>query len=293
MIIDTHVHYTEPASSDRPYLYPAGSVWPISEDDLIHQTRACGVSMIVQVTPSCMGYDNRYSFEGATKRPDTVLGVVGRLDPFKASLQDRLEQFMQQPKAIGIRHTLHHDWAADWLADGKLDPFFMVAQKLNVPVFIYVPDQAQQLLSVAEHYPGIRFVVDHTCLQHKAKSIEGVFEHWPSVMKLGQLSNVWLKVSYFPEAAAQFESYPFPTSQARFQELYETVGAQRMVWGSNLTPVTLLCSYANALKFINEECQFLSPADRADILGANFLREFKPAGVDTKDMKTQTLKEAL
>ncbi len=279
MIIDTHVHYTQSATPDRPYLHPRGSVWPISVDDLLVQSGACAVNQVVQVTASCMGYDNRYSFEGAYSRPDEVFGVVGRLDPFGPDLQARIERFMEQPKAIGIRQTLHHDWASHWLQEGRLDLFFSEAEKLNIPVFIYAPDQAEQLIGVAQRYPGMRLVVDHTCLQHKAQSIQGVFAHWPNVIKLAQLPNVWMKVSYFPEAAAQFEQYPFLTSQQRFQELYESIGAQRMVWGSNFTPLTELCSYANALNFMKVECKFLSPLDRLAVLGGNFSRDFKPSRV--------------
>jgi L-fuconolactonase len=292
MIIDTHVHYTEPETAARPYLYPAGSVWPIGVDDLVAQVRTSGVSQVVQVTASCMGYDNRYAFEGARARPDAVFGVVGRFDPFAPDLKERLAEFMRQPGVIGVRHTLHHEWARNWLAEGKLDPFFAVAQELNVPAFIYAPDQAAQLLSAATRHPGLRFMVDHTCLQHTAKSIEGVFAQWPDVLALARLSNVWMKVSYFPEAAAQFESYPFPSSQARFRELYESVGAQRMVWGSNFTPLTHLCSYEKALAFMTDECAFLGDADRAAILGGNFRRDFRPAGSGPAAHPAQTSKES-
>jgi len=231
----------------------------------------------VQVTASCMGYDNRYSFEGAQSRSKEVFGVVGRFDPFGPELKERIESFVKQPKAIGIRHTLHHDWARHWLKEGRLDLFFSEAEKQDVPVFIYAPDQADQLIGVAQRYPGMRLVVDHTCLQHKAESIDEVFACWPSVMKLAQLPNVWMKVSYFPEAAARFEQYPFPTSQQRFKELYESTGAQRMVWGSNFTPLTELCSYENALNFIKLECKFMDPLDKIKVLGDNFSRYFPPA----------------
>jgi predicted TIM-barrel fold metal-dependent hydrolase len=231
---------------------------------------------VVQVTASCMGYDNLYAFEGAWARPDAVFGVVGRFDPFKPALKDRLEAFIRQPGAIGVRHTLHHDWAQDWLGQGTLDPFFSAAEELDVPVFIYAPDQPAQLLATAGRFPGLRVVADHTCLQHTADTIEGVFKHWQDVIALARLPNVWMKVSYFPEAVAKFEGYPFPTSQLRFQQLYDAVGADRMVWGSNFTPLTHLCTYDDAVKLMSEACQFLTAEDRQAILGLNFMRDFAP-----------------
>lgn len=283
MIIDTHVHYTQPETPERPYLHPAGDVWPISVDELVAEVRASGVNRVVQVTASCMGYDNRYAFEGARARPDAVFGVVGRFDPFAPDLAARLREFMRQPKVIGVRHTLHHAWAADWLAQRKLDPFLEAAQAQDVPVFLYAPDQVAPLLATVLRFPDLRFVVDHTCLQHKAASIDGVFAQWPELIDLARRSNVWMKVSYFPEAAAQFEAYPFPTSQARLRELYEAAGPQRLVWGSNFTPLTRRCSYANAVRFVTEACTFIGAEDRAAILGGNFARYFSPQALSPKE----------
>ena len=66
--------------------------------------------------------------------------------------------------------------------------------------------------------------------------------------------NVWMKVSYFPEAAGFSEKYPFPWAKERFRELFERVGSQRMVWGSNYPPVLTACSYNQALAFVRDEC---------------------------------------
>jgi predicted TIM-barrel fold metal-dependent hydrolase len=277
MIIDTHVHYTEPASAQRPHAFALGSVVPIDVTSLLDQAQAAGVDQVVQVTASCMGTDNRYAFEGALAHPDKVFGVVGRFDPFGPDLHERLRQFMCQPRVIGVRQTLHHDWAANWLAERRLDDFLAASQQQNVPVFLYAPDQTESLIATARRFPDLRLVVDHTALQHTAASIDGVFAQWRQVIELGRLPNVWLKVSYFPEAAARFEPFPFPTAQQRFRELHEAVGSARMMWGSNFTPLIHLCSWADALRFVRDECAFLGEAERNAILGGNFARDFQPS----------------
>jgi L-fuconolactonase len=276
MIIDTHVHYTEPASAARPYALPPGSVTPVSVDALVDEARSLGIDRIVQVTASCMGNDNAYAFEGARARPDGVFGVVGRFDPFAPGLPERLADFMAQPGVIGVRHTLHHPWTAAWLAHRVLDPFLAEAQRRDVPVFLYAPDQAAELADTARRFPGVRLVIDHTALQHVGASLDEVYAGWDRVIALGALPNVWLKVSYFPESAARFEAFPFPTSQSRFKALHEAVGSSRMVWGSNFPPLAHLSSWRDALSFMRDHCAFLSKDDRADILGRNFARDFKP-----------------
>jgi len=253
-------------------------VVPITVDEVVARAREAGIDRVVQVTPSPLGSDNRYSFEGQARRPDAVGGVIGRFDPFAPDLRERLRGFRAQPGAVGVRFTLHHDWAADWLDAGTLEPLFTAAQDLGVPVFLYAPDQAAQLARVARDHPGLRLVVDHTALRHgPGRGIADNFARWQEVIALARLPNVWMKVSYFPEAAAQSEAWPYPTALQRFRELYEAVGAARMVWGSNFPVVEHLCSYRQAVDFVREACDFLTPQDRAAILGGNFVRHFSPA----------------
>lgn len=278
MIVDTHVHYTQPPSVTRPYAHPPGGVLPMAVDEVVAQAQAAGIDRVVQVTPSPMGFDNRYAFEGAQLRPDCVAGIIGRLDPFAPQLQQRLQDFCSLPGVVGVRYTLHHDWAADWLATGKLEPLFAAAQEQGAAVFLYAPDQCEQLQRVARAYPRLRLVVDHTALRHAAgRSLAENFAQWKQVIALARHENVWMKVSYFPEAAAGSEPWPYPTASLRFRELYEAVGAKRMLWGSNFPVVAHLCTYSQALDFIRLGCDFLGDDDRADILGGNFYRHFAPA----------------
>ena len=279
MIVDTHVHYTQPPSTDRPHGLPLGAVVPMTVEEVVAQAKNVGIDQVVQVTASALGNDNRYSFEGHAARPDAVAGVIGRFDAFAPDLRDRLGAFMGQPGAVGVRFTLHHDWAADWLATGRLAPLFAAAQDLGAPVFLYAPDQAPQLARVARDHPALRLVVDHTALRHGAgRGVSDNFVRWHEVIALARLPNVWMKVSYFPEAAAESEPWPYSTARQRFRELYEAVGAGRMLWGSNFPVVAHLCGYRQALEFVREACDFLPAADRAAILGNNFVRHFLPEG---------------
>lgn len=283
MIVDTHVHYTQPPSAARPHALPLGAVVPMTVDEVVAQARNAGVDQVVQVTASALGHDNRYSFEGHAQRPDAVFGVIGRFDASAPRLRDRLVAHMAQPGAVGVRFTLHHDWAADWLATGRLEPFFAAAQDLGVPVFLYAPDQAPALARVARAFPALRLVVDHTCLRHGGgRGAAENFARWQEVIALARLPNVWMKVSYFPEAAAESEPWPYPTARQRFRELYDAVGAGRMLWGSNFPVVAHLCSLRQALDFVRQACDFFPAADRAAILGDNFVRHFAPAGARSR-----------
>ena len=274
MIVDSHIHYTQTPTPERPHV-PGAAARVISYDDVIAVARAAGIDRLVQVTPSCMGHDNRYALEGAAARPEALLGVVGRFDPFAPELRERLRAYRSQRRILGVRLTLHQPPASSWLAEGVLSPFFAEAQEQEVPLFIYAPNQARELQATARRFPRLRLVIDHTALQHGAgMTADQVFARWDDVIALAREPNVWMKVSFFPEAAARSEPFPWPSSALRFRQLVDAAGTDRMVWGSNFPPVLAACPLVQAVDFIRTGCDFLQEEQKRAILGGNFLRDF-------------------
>jgi predicted TIM-barrel fold metal-dependent hydrolase len=277
MIIDTHVHYWERSTPARPHAAD-GIIWgdELLAEDLFAEAAAAGVDRIVQVTASLMGYDNRYSIEAARKYPDKVVGVFARFDPLAPDVAGRLKELMAQDRMIGIRLTLHQPPYDRWFRDEMVHDFLKAAQDQKVPVEIFAPFQTDEITKVALAYPGIQFLIDHMTIRIMKEYPDRFFK-WQEVLRLGELPNIWMKVSYFPEAAVGSESYPFVHSQQRFKQLYDHIGAGRMVWGSNFPPVKRACSYKQSVDFIKDECHFLTATDKAAIFGQNFLTYIKTA----------------
>ena len=137
-IIDSHVHYWQPSLPDRPWDPKATQIGtPESVEEVLAAAKPAGVTKIVQVTPSIMGYDNRYAFEGADQHPHDVLGVFIRFDPLGADMAERLAKERSKPKFLGVRLTLLSPPYNAWLQDGVLEPFLAEAGKQKVPVAIY------------------------------------------------------------------------------------------------------------------------------------------------------------
>ena len=278
MIIDTHVHYTQPDLPHRPYdrelvkSHPELSPAPVPVEEVLTAAARAGVDKLVQVTQTRMRFDNAYSLEGAERYPEKILGVVGRFDPIAPDIERRLIAYFAPQQMLGVRLTLHKPPTTSWLRDRVLVPFFGVAEKLGALVQIMAPGQAAELRDAARRFPGIRFLIDHMTLEHlPPRPIEQVFENWPEVLRLAEEPNVWLKVSYFPEAASYSERFPYLQSKQFFRRLCERVGCSRLVWGSNYPPVAKACTYAEALDFIRCDSDFLTATQQDAILGENFL----------------------
>jgi len=278
MIIDTHLHYWERPTPERPH-DPDGIHWgeEMLAEDLLKEADKAGVTHIVQVTASLMGYDNRYSLEAAARHKDRVVGVFGRFDPLLPDNEGRLRAFMAQEGMLGVRITLHQPPYNSWLKQGLLNDFLAAIEKLHIPLELFAPYQTEELHDVVRRYPGILIMLDHSGVRRMPPYTDRYW-NWPDVLKLADEPNIWMKVSYFPEAAPDNEKYPHPTSQARFRELYDRIGPSKMIWGSNYPPVLRACSYPQAVTFISEECKFLSAADKKAIFADNFIKYIKQAG---------------
>lgn len=267
-IIDSHIHYWEPDRPERPW--DKGGVDlgpPHSVDKLLADAKAAGVTKVVQVTPTIMGYDNRYSIEGAQKHPDRVLGVFCRFDPTAPDMPRRLEQLSRQPTVLGIRLTLLRPPFTGWLADGTLERFLAEAGSQGVVVAIYAPREAKALGEVVRRVPRTRVLIDHMALRYQDAE---PFSFWPDVLALADLPNLWMKASYFPEVA--HEPYPFKTMQGYFRELHGRFGADRLIWGSNYPPSAAACPYKENVDFTKEACDFLTSADKEKIFAGTLLR---------------------
>lgn len=277
MIIDTHVHYWQRSTPERPHA-PDGLKWgeELLAEQLLDLAAGVGVDRIVQLTASLMGFDNRYSIEAAKQHPDRVVGVFARFDPLAPDVAARLAELMAEDRVMGVRLTLHQPPYDAWLREHMIDDFLVAAERQGVPLEIFAPFQPGEVMQMARTHPGLQVMVDHTAIRIMDGFPDRYF-HWKDVLALGELPNVWMKVSYFPESMAGREAYPFPTAQQRFKELYEHIGADKMIWGSNFPPVKRACSYREAVDFIRDECPFLAPDDKAALLGPNFLKYMKVA----------------
>jgi predicted TIM-barrel fold metal-dependent hydrolase len=180
---------------------------------------------------------------------------------------------------LGVRLHIPAGKNEDWLEKGVFDPTLAAAEKLDAGILLLAAFQVPLIHERIRRYRGVRFMIDHMGLRHIANPTEkAVFRQWPELIAAGKEPNAWIKISLFPEAVEGIEHFPFPVAQRYFKQLYEEVGPDKLIWGSNYPPVAGTCTYKESLDFVREHCTFLSASDKEAILGGNFMRRFgRPA----------------
>ena len=71
------------------------------------------------------------------------------------------------------------------------------------------------------------------------------------------------------------DAFPSPIGQRYVRRALDTLGASRLIWGSDMPGMLNTITYQQALDFIAVRCEFLSSAERDLILGANALAVYQ------------------
>ena len=238
-------------------------------DEVIAEMDAAGVDAAILVPP--LGWseapDNEPWLADVAAHPERF-AVFGRFRPEDGPRHADLAELASRPGLRGVRLSIHDRRGnSAVLTDGSLDWFWDSAQSLGLPVMINAPERYAELYDVAATHPGLRIIVDHLGLRPDLR-YDDLMPPLRRLVRLAVHANVSVKASALPDAVN--EPYPFPSVKPALRAVIDEFGAARVFWGSDLS--RLPCTYRDLVRFFAEDLDFLSDADRADILGEAILK---------------------
>jgi predicted TIM-barrel fold metal-dependent hydrolase len=265
IIIDSQVHIWAPETVDKPYATENASVphrpVPLGHEELLREMNGAGVERCVLVPPTWEADRNDTSLEAARLHPDRFR-VMGKLAIQKPESRARMATWMSQTYMLGIRLVFNQENTRQWLVDGTADWFWGAAERHDVPVMAFAPNDVQKLYLIAESHPGLRLIVDHMGLSSalRGRSLEPAVTE---ILKFARLKNVAVKVSALP--CYTDEPYPFPTLHPLVRRVVDAFGPQRCFWGTDLSH--LPCPYKQVVTLFTEEMKSLSATELEWIMG--------------------------
>jgi L-fuconolactonase len=275
LVIDSQVHLWEAHRPDRPW--PAEQVGkpsfvtmpgarphrpePLGAEELLGMMDKAGVDRAVIVPPSPVGDSNDTALEAAIKYPSRF-AVMGRFNPEADGARERLESWLDQPGMLGIRMTFFKPHWARWLEPGVIDWYWSELEQLDIPLMALAFGRIKEIGKLAERHPGLTVIIDHMGRQSALRDDEA-FADLDEMLALAKLPNVTIKASSLP--CYTNDAYPFPKLTPYLKRTFDAFGADRMMWGSDVT--RLPCSYRECLDHFAKELPFLNADDRARVLG--------------------------
>jgi predicted TIM-barrel fold metal-dependent hydrolase len=265
-IIDPHVHVW---INDPAFPWPTENAKPPAEDrtaeDLLALMDANGVEKTVLVQVIHYRWDNSYVAHVIKKYPDRFMGV-GRINPEDPAAADHLSMWTEEHGLRGVRLSPARNAAGDWFTGPGMDPIFARAEQLGVPVLILTgPTRLPDLARLLDKYPDL-----DCCIDHMADARPDDLEGRKLLMDMARYPRVYVKISHTWSISQS--DYPWADTHGLVEEVYQTFGAGRIMWGTDWPVCLAKAEYPQTLAVVRDEMKFFSPEDLEWVLGKTVLK---------------------
>lgn len=291
MIIDAHAHIYE-------YLKPYGPQgegraigkgkirWPDGREEqffpecygdtgfhpevLLRLMDEAGIDMAVLLQAPNYGFQNDYVAETVRAYPKRFSGAC-TFDPYARGAMHLFRHFTEVCQFRILKFEISEDWGLSGihpglsLSDPLFDPVWDHAQQTHTAVIIDTGLRNTQswklypVVRVKQHFPELRFVIAHALFPCG----DGFND-----MRLAMLSeiadgNVFFDIS---NIISPGDPYPYRRYQEFLRRLCDRVGADHMIWGTDLPGTLLSRSYQEMLHHLRDG-RYFSDEELKYILG--------------------------
>lgn len=278
MRIDSHVHVW---SLECPDEYPTQKDKPLPEipgsyDQLIKEMDATKVDMAVLVQPINYLFDHKYLRHSLKKYPNRFVGV-GLVDLGKnaESAIEMVRQFAGYGfRGLRINPGLLREGQT---VDGDIvTKVVREAGSLGLVVNLFVkPDSFEAVGRLMDKCDVTDVVIDHFgfCSPDEQEPFDKL------LILLKKHPRLCVKASAFFRCSNESE-WPYKDMFPLVNELVETIGAQRILWGTDFPFVRKECGYLKASSLVDE--MNLNEADKRWMMGNSAARLYGVLVSDTK-----------
>ena len=250
-IIDTHTHFYDPTR-------PPGVPWPSKSDPLLYRrilpedfrqsVQGLRVAGTVVVEASPWLEDNQWLLDLAKETP-LIVSIVGHLEPGRPEFKDHLKRFAMDPLFRGIR------------IDGKMiagglpqRAFISDLQRLaNADLELDVIGENKMLsnlVTLSESVPRLRIIINHLPFD-PPEGGDANYKAITALRELGRRPQVYAKVSGVLRRISGRVPIEPKFYRQPLDQLWDTFGADRLMYGSNWPVSNLLAPYSAVLNVVS------------------------------------------
>lgn len=254
-------------------LPPEIGVYDATPEALLRVMDAHGVDKAVLLQGNYFGFQNLYTYEAVHAYPDRFAGAAA-YDPFSAQVEKIKAHLFDE---LGFRIVKFEVSSGSGLManhppvdlDGEV--MHRAYRHAADRDLIFVIDigkprsvswQVDALARAIARYPEMRFVVCHLLAPQL-----GDGELLKRSLDKLALPNVWFDLAALC-LNSKPEIYPYPTARGYIRDAVDIVGADRLLWGSDMPSAMTQATYRQLIDFIALH-PGLSGGDKEKILRAN------------------------
>lgn len=274
-IVDAQIHVFDEDNEKYPWSRGAEferrkhSTTPFRYEEALAAMDEAGVAAAVLVIPGTYGNENGYLLEAAARHPGRF-AVVGRIDSTGPDVASRLTAWVAgAPAVVGMRVVVRSAAANERWDRGDFLPMFTACAELGFPVCVNAPGKLSGIADLAARLPGLPILIDHLGVAGPPTTPLHADTLAPldDVIGLARFPNVSIKATGVSNLST--EAFPFRDVWQPFMRVVEAFGADRVMWGSDITRI--LHPYAETVGYV-AEIPGLTDDERALIYGGNTRR---------------------
>ncbi|MBI3942110.1 MAG: amidohydrolase [Chloroflexi bacterium] len=272
----------------KQYLPPMLCNLEFPPEKMVAEMDYAGVDLAVLHTDTFLGEINAYLGDCVRRFPDRLKGLVhlfewdipGNPDAAIADLARSIQEYGLSALQFIPPYYYMHGGNEAW-DDGPFRPFWEAVSAMNIPVFLTLGakgtpfldsylEEHRILMRWMERYPHIQTVMTHGLPwrqfieNNRIRFPESIWEPFSSP----QLSLEIL----LPIRIGDLWDYPYAEVRPVVAECVERIGANRLMWGTDLPMVSRFCTYRQSLDYLRRYCDFMSAEEMALILGGTVER---------------------
>jgi L-fuconolactonase len=268
--VDAHHHLWDPARATYPFLTDELAVIRrrFGPDDLAPLLEANGIdrTIVVQARGDIGETHDLLATAAATAFIGGVVGWADLTDPGVVDSIAALRAGVGGDKLVGIRHQVHDEPDAAWLARPDVRRGIRGVGDAGLVYDLLIrPREMSVALATVRALPDVRFVIDHLA---KPPIGSGIVGPWADLLRpFGATPNVWCKVSGLVTEADWVSGRPEDLVPFVGQAL-DTFGPDRLMFGSDWPVCLLAASYEQVVESARIALGGLRDADLARVFGA-------------------------
>jgi predicted TIM-barrel fold metal-dependent hydrolase len=249
-------------------------------ETLIKAMDDAGVNKAVLLQGSYYGFDNEYVHEAQRKYPERLIGM-GTFDPYCLDWQTIMHRLIDELHFRGFKFEISSanglmGYHPDFRIDGeRMQPIYRYCAErgltisLDLGTFEEDSFQVAGVARMAQKYPEIPFVIEHLFFPRQ--------DHFKEVREnlelVREYPNVNLSLATVPFSTWP-EKYPFPSACRYITLAKEVVGAERLLWGTDIPSVVVYSPYRDLARYI-QEADILSSEEQKLIFSGNARRVYR------------------
>ncbi len=261
----------------------------VSPELMIAQMDYVGVDRAVLQHDRIYGKLDEFLGDCVRRYPDRFVALA-QVDEWVGGRDDQLERLRRQVEDLGHSGLyfstggFFHDDFKIGVNDPSLEPLWELVGELGITVHWYAAkirqplaedylEELREFIAWAETHPGIPSILTHGlnnvfCDADKPDRFS-VPTEISTLLKFPR----WHMELMLHLMAGNLEFPPYEDGlSALVQSLVEDVGADRLVWGSDMPACERTMTYKQSMILFQSRCAFLSDEERNAIMGENLAR---------------------